>query len=1448
MKPVELEILLKDGASAGIDRIGAALSGLPGKGDTAKELLSELTGAAEQARKTIAGLGENFDLRGGEKQISALRVEIERTQQGIEHASRSIEGELSQAEEAFASGNIKAYEALSVSISEHVQEVTRLTGRYEELQSALNMMSGSGAEAPQPEVDVPRFYTSQEDYEYAGQLREKIAELRAELIAADDAQMPGLQEALTRTKDRLNEVEGKAAEAASSLGLELGGKAAETSTRLYELEAAIKRQKVVISSLETAVNGAKDSLEAMQASGADISALEAAHARYDSLAQSLSNAKDQMRLLQGTQSDTKAEMASVNSEIDAHNSIIVKMLGGYDKFNGVISNLPGPIQGVITSLTGMTGAAKAFIATPLGAVIAAIVLALQALKSWFDSSAEGQMAFAKISGYAGGVLNQLKEIVIGAGKAIYDAFSNPKQAVKDLWEAIKSNIVNRVKAVGGIFSELGSIIKETFNGNLSEAGNHFDKLKDQVSQAVTGVENLRGKVKDYVSGVHEAAKANSDLAVREEQLARNRSKWGIEEQRLQNKLNELRNKMYSGSKGDRVNARSEAQQIVDQIVSQKKIYAQEELDIVKARNALTTNAQQDYDAEYEAERKLLAVEGERTQMMMRFERGAASASSSLESQARQKERAATSIAQMEEALTLENSSRRIALMKEGQDKETALMLQQKEEQLKKINDLETKFRQANQKAGNGDGLTSGQSKMIAEARELAQKEYAKAEEQQQKAEMASMLQYLQEYGNFQQQKLAIAQEYAKKIKEANAKGDQWEARRLEKERDAKIGRIDTQAIEKKIDWQTAFGSLTGVLRDEIKKTLDSLKDYTKTDRFAASSAEDKATIYSAMERLQTELPGGDGTLDIRGLMGQFDALGAKLGELQGLYNENEEAQQRLTEAQQWYRRTLDTGTGAQQAAAKAVMIAAEGNAARTKAAYEQAASDVESFGRNVKAGADDTVKGISGVARGLGKLNSGSLATAYDGLVQSMEGLKKLNLPGKVGDAVSSLSDALGSSSFIGGLIGAVLSLLDVLKDGIGTLISGLIDTIFDAVIGIIDNIITGKFAVQVFDSLKNGIGGLLDTVTFGGFSSWFGTSGNTREVNELTERLTESNENLRRSIDKLKDEIVDSNGGWRAIRSAREARDAQESVNRNALEILMAQMGYHGAHHSNTYYWNLSGEDYRSINETLAQYAAVYGKDAKRVGSLTDLYELTPEEMDYIRSHNIEMWEQIISQGKYDKGEYWEAYADEAGKLEEITQQLKETLTQMSFGSLRESFVNDLMDMSKDAQDFCDDLSGWLMKSVLNAKISDLLDDELEKFYDRWAEYAESGNELTASEQEELRRMYEELSRRGIALRDEVAAVTGYEGSGAGSGQSGRSGAYTALSQEQGTKLEGLGASIAMHTASIDEKVENVSEMMRAASETLQKIEENTAANAASAKEIKDLIVKIARDGIKTR
>ena len=83
---------------------------------------------------------------------------------------------------------------------------------------------------------------------------------------------------------------------------------------------------------------------------------------------------------------------------------------------------------------------------------------------------------------------------------LFAAFSNPKQAVIDLKNAIKENIETRIEGLLELFPRLGDAIKAAFSGNFAEAGKI---AADAMGQVVLGVENVTDKVADAVDAVIE---------------------------------------------------------------------------------------------------------------------------------------------------------------------------------------------------------------------------------------------------------------------------------------------------------------------------------------------------------------------------------------------------------------------------------------------------------------------------------------------------------------------------------------------------------------------------------------------------------------------------------------------------------------------------------------------------------------------------------------------------------------------------------------------------------------------------------------------------------------------------------------------------------------------------------------------------------------------------------
>ena len=190
-----------------------------------------------------------------------------------------------------------------------------------------------------------------------------------------------------------------------------------------------------------------------------------------------------------------------------------------------------------------------------------------------------------------------------------------------------------------------------------------------------------------------------------------------------------------------------------------------------------------------------------------------------------------------------------------------------------------------------------------------------------------------------------------------------------------------------------------------------------------------------------------------------------------------------------------------------------------------------------------------------------------------------------------------------------------------------------------------------------------------------------------------------------------------------------------------------------------------------------------------------------------------------------------------------------------------DWLDSGKDALDsfreyasgtFRDIVSDMLRTIVLD-KVVGTFSDDIAAVYERYAEgkVTEEGlmKEVAALTGGLIDRYGSNLpTLEGVM--ESVAGMLGDAGidlrdSGSYS-QSGRSGTYTAMTQDQGTKLEGVFTGVLMHVSEIDTTVENVAEKMNVAEGYLSRIAENTGSSAASAAEIKDMIEKIMRDGIK--
>lgn len=764
-------------------------------------------------------------------------------------------------------------------------------------------------------------------------------------------------------------------------------------------------------------------------------------------------------------------------------------------------------------------------------------------------------------------------------------------------------------------------------------------------------------------------------------------------------------------------------------------------------------------------------------------------------------------------LQQKNTDETISLMQEGTEKKLAEIKNDYAKRKAEIDKQEAEFKKKNKEAGKKVTLTSAQSNALNKARDLATQEYNKKLDEVNREALTSMRDYLKEYGSLYQQKQAIAEEYEDKIAKAQTEGEKLS---LQQQRKKDLQTIEINAIRQNIDWGSVFGDFGAMFKDQLEPTIEKLQELSK----GTTDVNEQKTIQELISKLQ-----GSATIwnsDI------FKKVSDDINSYQSAMQGYIDAQNREIEATKAVTKAQEDLAKAKKSGDKTSISKAEANLSRAQGVLATASNNVLEFGSSVQKASSDlqtsaqkAVSQFQQLENGLQGLTSGSLK----GIGNSILGLDKLfggsmqkdvantlakgiqGLLGKDSDAAKSLTKALGDSGMAGEIISAILGILDILKDGFGTLISNLMDTVFGAVTGILDDALSGDIVMKPLKSIGNNVSHILNTLSFGGFNSLFGGDGNAKKVNDTIERLTDRNTLLQQSIEDLTDAMENSYGS-KATSYYEQAYKNQQETNQNYLDIAKAQASYHGSHHSWNAYWGGFGSDEMD-----------WIKKNVKSDFNGDLFSLSPEEMKLLRG-NVAIWEHIENTGKGNYGgrltEKLNDYIDQAGKLEELSEQFKENLTQISFSGMRDSFLTDLMDMKKDGSDFAsemaDDFAEKMQKSLLSFSMEDLINGDLKKLYDDWAKAMKDKNgKLTKEDVDAFYKRYDDIVQEGLKRRDDWAKVTGYTGS-SSSSQTATSGGWASMGQDTADELNGrftalqiAGESIAQNMTTTISQMESI-------------------------------------------
>lgn len=730
---------------------------------------------------------------------------------------------------------------------------------------------------------------------------------------------------------------------------------------------------------------------------------------------------------------------------------------------------------------------------------------------------------------------------------------------------------------------------------------------------------------------------------------------------------------------------------------------------------------------------------------------------------------------------------RIALMAEGSAKRKALLRQEYEQTLAAIDKEERELLsrlEKSKKAGNpvapgeaGRIRQDASSQRVIAGVQYMQEVYEE-EKQFREKDRQAWIDYNREYGSYQEKRLAITQDYALKIAAAETEG---EKAMLKRRREDELKELDFGEFKKTVNLADVFGNLDTQSTEALSALRDKLKEY----------------ISGAAKELRPS--------DLKQLQDALTNIDLKLADRKPFRE---------------LKRSMDEYANAQETA-------------------RQAQEDL------------NTVMAGGKVITSLYRDETGKLVTE---LLTQEQAEKKLseaqeNRRRKRTAMAQSLQGVAGEMSSYGQAADDVVSMLE----GFGVSVDENAKRVIEGFNTMSEGI--GQFANSM---LSGDIGGMISGVvnTAGGFvktlGSLFGTDWGGQRSERRYQQAKERYESYMAVLDKViakqkelvasmeTDTLANANNSYK---KAGELLQQQEEYAREMGKAYLnagASKGFLGigskASHGTKQREGISSTAWEQVRRVL-------GSDFSKVadGRMTGLFDLSYEKLVELRDEATGFWSELHE----DTRKYLEQIIESEEAWQEVQETRKEAMTGISFENVRSSFLDMLMDMDSSTADFADNFEKYMQKAMLNSMLSESYNERIKEWYDSFAEAMEEKTEwrtgqgrrgrsrykvvteaagvLNETEHDMLKEAWDSIVSDALAQRDAMKEIFGWQGDSAGS-QSGRSGAFTTMTQEQGTLLEGLFTSLQDHASGMHKLLEELAKSRKEEHDLLVSIAENTA------------------------
>jgi len=557
-----------------------------------------------------------------------------------------------------------------------------------------------------------------------------------------------------------------------------------------------------------------------------------------------------------------------------------------------------------------------------------------------------------------------------------------------------------------------------------------------------------------------------------------------------------------------------------------------------------------------------------------------------------------------------------------------------------------------------------------------------------------------------------------------------------------IQTVYLEELKKSIDWDAVFNNLDKQTTEELKATRDKLMTYKNSKEYQQATPENKKVVTNAISQLNDAIIKGSGIF----------------GNLAENCKAYEEASERYTTALQELNTALSELDDIEDSDAP-------------EEAKEKAKKKVEAAQKK----ADDAKKD-----KDTAKVNRDkSIDTTTDRLIQLTNAITQLGSQSEMslsdlGNAANSVASLFGEAgSKIGGIIGAILSLLDQIQK------QGLF-----------------KFVQNIFSSVFGAVGGIFRSLTG---SKLFGTD---TSIEETINDLTQSNKDLESAVDRLT-EIMKDKAGQEATDTYQRAKKNLEDAVVNKQEIMRATggsysngfMGIGGKHSSD-----------KKINDAMSKtdWQRISDITGVSVKNASDFWNLSSEQMAKVADEATDLYTKIknaSNDGYKSNAGNMDEYIEYYKKLIDLQNDYNEAVTNLSFDSAKDGLKELLKDTTKGVKDATQKVKEYMEDAILNYITKTTLAQDMQDWYTQFASAMADGK-LDESEKNDLQKKYEEAYRKGEQARDNAYAAAGIDPND-NYDQSSTSATLSGMTQDQGEEINGRLASVQNTLAIVSEAVQ---------------------------------------------